>query len=327
MIKPRSYGACWTCRIRKIKCDETSIACEKCNSLRITCHGYGKKPAWIDGGQREREEMERIKQKIKETNKVKRLLRNPKTWSSQLSPDTRPSPEITEVLLLRQALTDVEMLCVRTNLSAKVESIGSEDDNNGEKDGLTGSAGPIFSPLSMEYGFSRITLPRVTRTPDEVRLLLLGPIEHLYQQCKTPALSSLNEREFCILMHYLDFVFPLQFPFYRPHPVEGGRGWLLSLIFGIPAFFHAVLSLSEYHIHASTTYDPVSSCGLNILEDIERHHALALTGLRHHIEGSETTRKANDETIQIGILGCMIQLISFEVSSCYVLLARKFERI
>jgi C6 transcription factor Pro1 len=272
MIKPRSYGACWTCRIRKIKCDETSIACKRCNSLRITCHGYGKKPAWIDGGQREREETEKIKRKIKETNKVKRLLRNRKNWSSQLDPHTRPSPDITEVLLPRQALIDAKMPCVTNNLSANVESIGSENNNDSEEDGL-------------------------------------------------------NERESCILMHYLDFVFPLQFPFYRPHPTEGGRGWLLSLILGIPAFFYTVLSLSEYHIQASTTYDPVSPRDLNILEDIERHYTLALRGLRHHIEDSESTRKTNDKTIQIGSLGCIIQLISFEVSSYYMGLARKSERI
>ena len=268
----------------------------------------------MDGGQREREEMEKIKQKIKETNKMKRLLRNPKNWSSQLDPETGSSPNITEAQLPGQTLTDSKMLCVTNHPLAPVESIGSEDGDDSEEEGSTGCVGQIFSPLSMEHGFSRIALPQVIRTPDDC-FTVLGSAALLHQQHESLVLSSINERESCMLMHYLDFVFPLQFPYYRPRPAEGGRGWLLSLILGTSAFFHAVLSLSQYHIQASATYDTVTPCSPNILEEIERHHTLALTRLRCHIEDSENARKTNDMTIQIGSLGCMIQLVSFEVSS------------
>ena len=50
-------------------------------------------------------------------------------------------------------------------------------------------------------------------------------------------------------MHYLDYVFPLQFPFYEHSATNGGRGWLLSLLMQLEPLYHAALSISSYHKH------------------------------------------------------------------------------
>jgi C6 transcription factor Pro1 len=50
----RSNHGCWSCRIRRKKCDETKPVCTTCTSRNITCHGYGSKPEWLDGGDQEK---------------------------------------------------------------------------------------------------------------------------------------------------------------------------------------------------------------------------------------------------------------------------------
>ncbi|KAM0666268.1 hypothetical protein ACQRIU_004123 [Beauveria bassiana] len=51
----RSLHGCWTCRVRRKKCDERRSVCTPCASLDLECHGYGHKPAWMDNGARQRE--------------------------------------------------------------------------------------------------------------------------------------------------------------------------------------------------------------------------------------------------------------------------------
>lgn len=50
----RSTHGCWTCRLRKKKCDENHPSCFRCTSLRIACGGYGPMPYWMDRGDLQR---------------------------------------------------------------------------------------------------------------------------------------------------------------------------------------------------------------------------------------------------------------------------------
>lgn len=66
-----SKQGCWTCRLRKKKCDEGHPQCSACESLSITCHGYGSKPDWMDGGDDERAVANGIKEIVKQTSRRK----------------------------------------------------------------------------------------------------------------------------------------------------------------------------------------------------------------------------------------------------------------
>ncbi|KAF9048522.1 fungal-specific transcription factor domain-containing protein [Panaeolus papilionaceus] len=65
----RAKSGCYTCRIRRKKCDEKRIpnesgivACETCNRLRLECLGFGaKRPDWL----RETARVDRVREKIK----------------------------------------------------------------------------------------------------------------------------------------------------------------------------------------------------------------------------------------------------------------------
>ncbi|CDK29250.1 unnamed protein product [Kuraishia capsulata CBS 1993] len=47
MVRTRSTKGCWTCKLRKKKCDEVQPNCDRCTKSGIECLGYGEKPSWI----------------------------------------------------------------------------------------------------------------------------------------------------------------------------------------------------------------------------------------------------------------------------------------
>ena len=56
----RSKNGCWTCRVRRKKCDESDYPCSNCLQRAVFCHGYGSKPQWKDKGVRERREANKL---------------------------------------------------------------------------------------------------------------------------------------------------------------------------------------------------------------------------------------------------------------------------
>ncbi|OJJ07631.1 hypothetical protein ASPVEDRAFT_46894 [Aspergillus versicolor CBS 583.65] len=48
-LKSISYTGCWTCRKRRIKCDERPGACRTCEQAKLTCAGYDVRLIWNAG--------------------------------------------------------------------------------------------------------------------------------------------------------------------------------------------------------------------------------------------------------------------------------------
>jgi hypothetical protein len=71
----RSLYGCWTCRLRKKKCDESRPICSTCTSLELDCHGYGPRPEWMDKGVLEREKALEVKRNVSETKSKRRQRR------------------------------------------------------------------------------------------------------------------------------------------------------------------------------------------------------------------------------------------------------------
>lgn len=46
--RSRNFDGCWTCRLRKIKCDATKPICLRCQKAKLECKGYGIVLAWAD---------------------------------------------------------------------------------------------------------------------------------------------------------------------------------------------------------------------------------------------------------------------------------------
>ncbi|KFX96167.1 hypothetical protein O988_05455 [Pseudogymnoascus sp. VKM F-3808] len=116
-----------------------------------------------------------------------------------------------------------------------------------------------------------------------------------------------------LLMHYLDHVFPLQFPFYKPSVAAGGRGWLLSILTTTKPLYHAAISLASYHRRSILCRDSVSKdCSLE-LESLERQYARALFELRQYLAKIGDKNEARTQVENVNILACLAMLISLEM--------------
>lgn len=67
----RSKQGCWTCRLRKKKCDEERPLCSTCESLSIICYGYGTKPDWMKNSENARAVANSLKEIVKHTSRRK----------------------------------------------------------------------------------------------------------------------------------------------------------------------------------------------------------------------------------------------------------------
>lgn len=45
--RTKCFTGCWTCRSRRVKCDEETPSCLRCRQMSLQCEGYGMKLAWV----------------------------------------------------------------------------------------------------------------------------------------------------------------------------------------------------------------------------------------------------------------------------------------
>jgi hypothetical protein len=127
-------------------------------------------------------------------------------------------------------------------------------------------------------------------------------------------LSVIKNDEAVLLMHFIDSVFPLQYPMYRPTILEGGRGWLLSLLLRTKPLYHASLALSAYHRGTFlVTASRHPACRAWSTVEQEKHLAICLTGFQQAIKdvGHWVSRACPSNSL--GLMACVIQLVFFEV--------------
>lgn len=107
-------------------------------------------------------------------------------------------------------------------------------------------------------------------------------------------------------MHFLDHVFPLQYPMYKPSIAEGGRGWLLSLLFETKPLYHAALALSAFHRRVFMKTSSIGVYRVSTLSQEEDHLEICLKLVRQSAQFS-------CQNYPLGIAASVVQLIFFEV--------------
>lgn len=125
--------------------------------------------------------------------------------------------------------------------------------------------------------------------------------------------SAIPASEAVLLMHFLDNVFPLQFPMYQSGVAEGGRGCFLSLILRTKPLLHAVLCLGVYHRETVLAASSTSHGEVN-WDRLEEHHAICLAELQKAIGNMDRSAKGRCTKDGLGIAASMMQLSFFEVS-------------
>jgi C6 transcription factor Pro1 len=107
-------------------------------------------------------------------------------------------------------------------------------------------------------------------------------------------------------MHFLDNVFPLQYPMYHSGIERGGRGWLLGMLLRTKHLYHAAITFSAYHRRTSVLTEVSQSDQVNIVIFQEKHLEICLQLVS---ELAQTTSLKLGQ----GFVTTVTQLIFFEV--------------
>jgi hypothetical protein len=234
-------SGCWTCRLRRKKCDGFRPVCRACTALEIVCHSEPEKPEWMDDATKQREMREVLKRKIKMGTTIRREAR---------AREQRRHGEMTFVVRLEHDYRDST-----ESISPALEK---ERENN-----LSNSA---TSELAVYTQQPNVTSYQSVATPlspgqvlgkpnNDLRMVddsapvrsILDLADDLCQEYPGQKIMDLGRAwEMDFVMMYLDHVFPFLFPFYRPHLVGTGRTWLLTFLKQSDSVFHSATSLSAY---------------------------------------------------------------------------------
>ncbi|XEV01512.1 hypothetical protein FSHL1_006799 [Fusarium sambucinum] len=110
------------------------------------------------------------------------------------------------------------------------------------------------------------------------------------------------------LVHYLDYIFPIQYAFYVDAPDQGGRGWLFFLLERNAPLRNAALTLSAFHQHTFSPYHTE-----NQEDELLKYHTKALQELRHVVRHRDVGASADNIEEWLKFLAGSMFLISFEV--------------
>ncbi|KAE8448824.1 hypothetical protein EG329_008826 [Mollisiaceae sp. DMI_Dod_QoI] len=283
----RSRSGCWTCRLRRKKCDERRPGCETCEKLSISCHGYGSRPPWMDGGEQEKAKSAEVRRDIKSSSRrdAGSVASQPPASIHEPSPRASPTQENGANHRSR-------------NQPQEIKTTLQRDSDQGDRRLLNSMLGLNVDlagtwPGSYQANGSNGSSQKVTGgSPGEVEQRQ-GPI--------------IRERDASLLMYYLDCVFPMQFKMYNPSPLEGGRGWLLSLLLRTPPLYYMSLALAAHCMevleapNGSDESKGITSAQL----------ASALQNLQQYITvfNEQPGPGSLDENIKV--LVCIMQMIGF----------------
>ncbi len=121
-----------------------------------------------------------------------------------------------------------------------------------------------------------------------------------------------SAEESVLLMHFLDNVFPLQYPMYKSGILNEGRGWLLALLLRTNPLYHAALALSAYHRRTIMLANSRTTAQAAALIEQEKHLELCLTDFQNTMKTINRFAKLCPSE-GLGIIAAIVQLVFFEV--------------
>lgn len=348
--------------MRKKKCDELRPHCATCGKLGIRCLEYGNKPEYMDGGLAEKTKVEEIKNAIKAVKIRKRFsyhsgaenmaqytvyeaplpaapsqdssinhqpLRENSTvndmssWNSNHSSETEPTQHIQPARISQSTIITTKPDCGQ---------------NRFESDYSPGSRYMVFEDdLLLNAYTPRLETTDLSPTEtqpdysfDDMLDPTLLPLTPIYP----PSKDNLDFENAILLMHYMDHVLYIQFPFYNDALSHHGRGWVLFLMTTVKPICTSMFSDKNFQfclIRRTFANIDLKSLDYTALalssyhKDVERfqgnraarfelyrkNHSKALIELRHYINN------ANDRggvEFAFKVSFCILQLIFCEVN-------------
>jgi C6 transcription factor Pro1 len=283
----KSYDGCWTCRLRKKRCDERRPLCRNCSTLQVTCHFDDEKPLWMDGGARQKEKAEEVKYAVRDA-----AARRRGTLPIDVQEPMTTAPNNDAGLdargLSQQGATTERPLFLFELTPESSPGRPSERTRSDVEPVSTSNNTPFFW-----NGLDR--LPSSTSAGGR------------------PGDSELDRR---LMMFYFDHFFPFLFPFYNPPLLEGGRSWVMELVIGNQAMWHTTLCLSVYFVSVALDGSiPGSICKTLAWDKLLKQTSVAFLMLQRDIQDI-ASRNTQDLLIATArTMGSVIQLQRFEIAA------------
>ncbi|KAH8905818.1 hypothetical protein BR93DRAFT_704983 [Coniochaeta sp. PMI_546] len=293
--KSRSSDGCWTCRLRRKKCDEIRPVCVACSALEIDCLYSDVKPDWMDGAEKQKEKADWLKLEVKRLASARRERRH--MQGLELGMDGLEVTTTSDTTLVPTTAAAVSVVG-----SSSVPSIG----NGTPQDSGSESWMPDHSIPSM-----------ASSTPQSSFGPTPGACPHALDGQQVPVhRAGIEERDLSFMMHYLDYTFPFLNPFYRPPILDGGRGWLLVALMRNKALFHIALSLSAHLFSEVLKHgtDAHNECRAHSWDSLQAQQQLAVRELQADMQELNHRGVQGYLAASGHVMGSVIQLLSFEVA-------------
>ncbi|KAK8100174.1 C6 transcription factor [Apiospora kogelbergensis] len=312
-VKLRSSRGCWTCRLRRKKCDEGKPICSECGSLEITCHFGDDKPDWLDGGEREKQKAQELKQMVKD----QATKRRDRKWAQLEDTTTTTTAPAVTTAGRPSPPQEPSSLDVDRALTHGMANLMDLDDSH---EGYHPSA-----DRSSSSGRSSMTpatsVSDMGSHPDQQLWKEYRQVAHSHSRPNDNGDSDDDdeaERELNQAMLYIDNVFPFLSPFYRPQLSEGGRGWLLVLLMKNKALFHTALSLASYFtavVMAGWAPGEHEDCKMHNWRELQKQQALGIQALQQDLErvNARGLERSSLKT-SVRCLEGIVQALYFEVA-------------
>ncbi|TPX16023.1 uncharacterized protein E0L32_000357 [Thyridium curvatum] len=334
--KHRSSEGCWTCRLRRKKCDEGRPVCAGCAALEIHCLYSDAKPEWMDNGDRQKERADKLKAEVKRRAAQRRERR----YYQSIGNGTEDIEMITDSdgeqhVSARPALAASASASVSTSTSTSATH-GRATSEASEARTSTTAAGFVTDDSGPESGYTLVTA-------SEASFSGATPVSsnggyHSGQTKPSPASTSVSqekdtewalpkaslappslEREWdtSFIMMYLDYVFPFLYPFYRPTLLSNGRGWLLVLLMNSRALFHSSLSLTSFFFSMAMRSDTDAEhthCQVAVGTELQKQQELSLRELHSAVQDINRRGIRGHLAESARVMASVIQLLVFEVT-------------
>lgn len=280
LMRPSPTG-CWTCKLRHRKCDLQTPVCRECSDRSIPCHGYGAKPAWMDGAAAERQELVCIKKAVtRNSQKLRKARKRNSETVREETPIGRMSPS---------------QVPVGSHWASPTQAtIGS------------------WSPAQPENAHTRFERDCNSNYVDRSSGSTQNRVENLTSDLHPQDVASsyvFRLESIDLVMHYLDHTFYWQFPYFSPRSDLSNRGWLLRFLISSGPLSHAALALSALHRHALRAPQVWDHHCNRAFE----YHAQALRELCEFSRRTETETLLSDRFQLAEFVASSLTLISFEV--------------
>ncbi|KAH8660648.1 fungal-specific transcription factor domain-containing protein, partial [Tricladium varicosporioides] len=298
MSGSRTKTGCYTCRLRKKKCDEQKPFCLNCRSREILCYGYGTKPEWMNGKGSWKEIMQSKEAKgIRESAETTYKLRRQTLSTRRKNKDHQYLP--------REASSS-EQMAFQTTRSSAISMDDVDVEVEVEESGMW-----FPTTVSRQKQLGSVMDPSPAHLATEKI-----PIEmyHFGLNTYLPSTHCNLRPDMKLLMTFLDIIFPLQYGFFGL-PGSGDRGWLLHTLLKTEPFRQASLSVTvsfetgmrDGNLTTRSELDPV----------VRRLQNGALRGLQQRVNELGSEKYYGKELLGRGMeaLAIMTQLVSLEVFS------------